>query len=638
MSDITITLPDQSTRSFATGVVSLEIAKSIGPRLAKDAVAVRIDGEIADLTKEINNDAHVEIITGDSPEGHEVLLHSTAHLMAQAVKALFPDAKVTIGPAIENRFYYDFDIAGTFSDKDLEKIEAKMHELSDNDYEIKRMELSRKEALKKFKDMGEDYKVEIIEQIADDDMISVYGQDDFVDLCRGPHVPSTRKIKHFKLLSTSGAYWRGDENNTMLQRIYGTVFSSKKGLEEYLHYLEKAKKRDHRKLGKELDLFFFHQLSPASPFFTDKGAVVYNGLVGYMRDLYKKYGYDEVISPQIFDMELWKQSGHYDMFIDHMFSMEMGEREFGLKPMNCPGHTLIYCHALHSYRDLPMRMADFGRLHRFEKTGVLSGLTRVRSMSQDDAHIFCTLDQIGVEISALFEMVQEVFETFEFNNPTVALSTRPEKALGDVKLWDKAEEILNDVLEKSNLNFTVYEGDGAFYGPKIDFHVKDALQRDHQLATIQLDFVLPERFKLKYIAEDGSEARPVMIHRAILGSLERFFGVYLEHCGGDFPLWLAPIQLTVLPVSDKAQEYAETVAQELKAAGFRVQLDDKADKIGAKIRQAELSKINVMLIVGEKEAAAGTVSIRRRHKGDLGSMQVKELTELLNDEIQNRSS
>ncbi len=638
MSDITITFPDQSTRSFANGVVSLEIAKSIGSRLAKDAVAVRIDGEITDLTKEIDHDAYVEIITGDSPEGHEVLLHSTAHLMAQAVKALFPDAKVTIGPAIENRFYYDFDIAGTFSDKDLEKIEAKMHELSDSDYKVSRMELSRKEALKKFSDMGEDYKVEIIEQIAENDMISAYGQDDFVDLCRGPHVPSTGRIKHFKLLSTSGAYWRGDENNTMLQRIYGTVFSSKKGLEEYLHYLEEAKRRDHRKLGKELDLFFFHQLSPASPFFTHKGAVVYNGLVGYMRDLYKKYGYDEVISPQIFDMDLWKQSGHYDMFIDHMFSMEMGEREFGLKPMNCPGHTLIYAHRLHSYRDLPMRIADFGRLHRFEKAGVLSGLTRVRSMSQDDAHIFCTLDQIGAEISALFEMVQEVFETFEFNDPTIALSTRPEKALGDVKLWDKAEAILKDVLEKSNFNFTVYEGDGAFYGPKIDFHVKDALQRDHQLATIQLDFVLPERFKLKYITEDGSEARPVMIHRAILGSLERFFGVYLEHCGGDFPLWLAPVQLTVLTVSDKAQEYAETLTQELKAAGFRVQLDDKADKIGAKIRQAELSKINVMLIVGEKEAAASTVSVRRRFKGDLGSMQVTELTELLNDEIQNRSS
>jgi|TARA_B100001079_G_scaffold35924_1_gene27443 threonyl-tRNA synthetase len=616
----------------------MEIAENIGPRLAKAAVATRINNELADLSLSIDTDAEIEIITDDSDAGHEVLLHSTAHLMAQAVKALFPDAKVTIGPAIENRFYYDFDIEGTFSDEDLEKIEAKMRELSESDFTVNRLELSRNDALKKFHDMGETYKVEIIEQIDEKDTISAYSQDDFIDLCRGPHVPSTGRIKHFKLLSTSGAYWRGDENNTMLQRIYGTAFSSKKGLDEYLHNLEEAKKRDHRKLGKELDLFFFHSLSPASPFFTDKGAVIYNGLVSYIRDLYQQYGYDEVISPQVFDMELWKQSGHYEMFIDNMFSMEMGEREFGLKPMNCPGHTLMYSHGLHSYRDLPIRMADFGRLHRFEKAGVLSGLTRVRSMAQDDAHIFCTPDQIGDEIRDLFEMVQKVYDTFNFKDLSIALSTRPEKALGEVKLWNKAESTLKDVLEKSNFEFTIDEGEGAFYGPKIDFHVKDALQRDHQLATIQLDFVLPERFKLKYIAEDGSEARPVMIHRAILGSLERFFGVYLEHCGGDFPLWLAPVQVTVLPVSDKVQDYAESVTQKLNAAGFRIQLDDKADKIGAKIRQAELSKINVMLIVGEKEAEAGTVSVRRRHQGDLGAMDVTELIDLLNDEIKQRSS
>ena len=638
MSNITITFPDQSTRSFPSGVSTMEIAENIGPRLAKAAVATRINNELADLSLSIDTDAEIEIITGDSDAGHEVLLHSTAHLMAQAVKALFPNAKVTIGPAIENRFYYDFDIEGTFSDEDLEKIEAKMRELSESDFTVNRLELSRNDALKKFHDMGETYKVEIIEQIDEKDTISAYSQDDFIDLCRGPHVPSTGRIKHFKLLSTSGAYWRGDENNTMLQRIYGTAFSSKKGLDEYLHNLEEAKKRDHRKLGKELDLFFFHSLSPASPFFTDKGAVIYNGLVSYIRDLYQQYGYDEVISPQVFDMELWKQSGHYEMFIDNMFSMEMGEREFGLKPMNCPGHTLMYSHGLHSYRDLPIRMADFGRLHRFEKAGVLSGLTRVRSMAQDDAHIFCTPDQIGDEIRDLFEMVQKVYDTFNFKDLSIALSTRPEKALGEVKLWNKAESTLKDVLEKSNFEFTIDEGEGAFYGPKIDFYVKDALQRDHQLATIQLDFVLPERFKLKYIAEDGSEARPVMIHRAILGSLERFFGVYLEHCGGDFPLWLAPVQVTVLPVSDKVQDYAESVTQKLNAAGFRIQLDDKADKIGAKIRQAELSKINVMLIVGEKEAEAGTVSVRRRHQGDLGAMDVTELIDLLNDEIKQRSS
>ena len=485
--------------------------------------------------------------------------------------------------------------------------------------------------------MKEDYKVEIIEQIDENDTISAYGQDDFVDLCRGPHVPSTGKIKHFKLLGTSGAYWRGDENNTMLQRIYGTVFSTKKGLEEYLHNLEEAKKRDHRKLGKELDLFFFDPLSPASPFFTKNGSVVYNGLVDYIKELYSKYEYDEVISPQVYDMELWKRSGHYDVFIDNMFSMEMGEREFGLKPMNCPGHTLIYSHDLHSYRDLPIRMADFGRLHRYEKAGVLSGLTRVRSMAQDDAHIFCTPEQIGEEISSLFEMVKEVYDTFNFDDLSIALSTRPEKALGDPSLWDKAEETLNEILQNSGMNFIVDEGEGAFYGPKIDFHVKDALKRDHQLATIQLDFVLPERFELKYIDENGKESRPVMIHRAILGSLERFFGVYLEHCGGDFPLWLTPIQIAVLPVSDKVLNYANNISQELQENGFRVQLDDKADKIGAKIRQAELNKINVMLIVGEKEKESGQVSVRRRHQGDLGAMDLNELKQTLNKEIKNRS-
>ena len=414
MSDITITFPDKTTRSFTNGVTCDAIATDIGPRLANDAVAAKVDNKLTDLSTSVNSDAMVEIITGDTPEGHEILLHSTAHLMAQAVKQLFPEAKVTIGPAIENRFYYDFDIEGTFSDEDLEKIESKMHELSKNDYTVSRKEMSRNDALRKFKEMGEEYKVEIIEQIDENDTISAYEQDDFLDLCRGPHVLSTGKIKYFKLLGTSGAYWRGDENNTMLQRIYGTVFSSKKGLDEYLHYLEEAKKRDHRKLGKELDLFFFNQLSPASPFFTKNGSLVYNGLVSYIRELYIKYEYDEVISPQIYDMELWKRSGHYDVFIDNMYHMEMGKREFGLKPMNCPGHTLIYSNDLHSYRDLPIRMADFGRLHRYEKAGVLSGLTRVRSMAQDDAHIFCTPDQIGQEILSLFEMVKEVYNTFHF--------------------------------------------------------------------------------------------------------------------------------------------------------------------------------------------------------------------------------
>ncbi len=633
MSNIFITLPDKSTKTFASGVTPQAIAEGIGGRLTKDAIASKVNDEMVDLSINIVSDANVEILTGDSPEGHKVLLHSTAHLMAQAIKQLYPQAKITIGPTIDNRFYYDIDIAEPFSDKDLKKIEDRMREIVKSNYPIFRSEITRKDAINIFKDLGEDYKVEIIEQIDSHDKISVYQQNEFIDLCRGPHVTSTGKIKYFKLLGTSGAYWRGDENNRMLQRIYGTTFSTKKGLDDYLYFLEKAKDQDHRKLGKELNLFFFHQLSPACPFFTAKGAVVYNNLVSYISKLYKKYGYDEVISPQIFDMALWKQSGHYDMFIDNMYSMEVGDRKFGLKPMNCPGHTLIYSHTLHSYRDLPIRLADFGRLHRYEKAGVISGLTRVRSMTQDDAHIFCTMDQIGTEISSLFAMINEVFATFDFTDITVALSTRPEKALGDINRWNQAEESLQRILEKSDFDYSVAKGEGAFYGPKIDFHVRDALHRNHQLATIQLDFVLPERFKLKYIAQDGSELRPIMIHRAILGSMERFFGVYLEHCGGDFPLWLAPVQIAILPISDKVMNYAGSISKQLNQLGFRVQLNRKADKIGAKIRQAELDKINIMLIVGEKEMEAKTVSVRRRYEGDLGPMILPDLLKNINAEL-----
>lgn len=637
MNNIKITLPDQSVRTFQTGITCQDIAKSIGPRLADAALAAKVNGKLMDLNSQLHQDSSLEIVTGDSKDGHKVLLHSAAHLMAQAVKILFPESKVTIGPAIENRFYYDFDIESTFSEVDLLNIENKMRELSSKDFEVTRIELNRKEALKKFKSLGENYKVEIIEQINENDPISAYQQDNFIDLCRGPHVPSTGKIKHFKLLGTSGAYWRGIENNKMLQRIYGTVFSTQKALDEYLYLIEEAKKRDHRKLGKELGLFFFDPLSPSNPFFTQHGAVVYNGLIEYMKGLYKGYGYDEVISPQLFDMELWKRSGHYDVFIENMYRMEAGEREYGLKPMNCPGHTLIYAHELHSYRNLPIRMADFGRLHRYEKAGVLSGLTRVRSFAQDDAHIFCTPDQIGSELESLFKMIHEVYGTFGFKDLRIALSTRPEKALGDVSLWEKAEQTLQEVMERSSFQFSIDPGQGAFYGPKIDFHVKDAIKREHQLATIQLDFVLPERFELKYVDEKGDIKRPVMIHRAILGSLERFYGVYLEHCGGDFPLWLAPIQIIILPVSEKVLDYAHQLQCSFSAAGFRTQLNDKADKIGAKIREAELSKINVMIIVGEKEAKANLISVRRRHQGDLGQMALDELIQTMTKEIKNRS-
>ena len=449
-------------------------------------------------------------------------------------------------------------------------------------------------------------------------------------------MPSTDFIKHFKLLNSAGAYWRGDENNKMLQRIYGTAFATKKQLKQYLNLLEEAKKRDHRKLGKELELFMYNPLSAGSPFFLPKGTIVYNELVNFIRELYHKYEYEEVITPQIFDNELWRKSGHWEHFSEYMYNFELGERDLSLKPMNCPGHTLIYSSDLRSYRHLPLRFADFGRLHRYEKAGVLSGLTRVRSFSQDDAHIFCTPEQIGSEISHLLKMVHEVYEVFDFAESKITLSTRPEKAMGDEKLWDNAETILKETLENSGADFDIDEGEGAFYGPKIDFNVKDALGRLHQLATIQLDFTLPERFDLTYVDEDGKEKRPVMIHRAILGSLERFFGVYLEHCAGEFPLWLAPVQAAVLSVSEKAEDYAEKVGRKLKNAGIRYEVDIRADKIGAKIRKSEVSKINVMFIVGEKESEAGTVSLRRRFLGDLGNIKLADIISVLKDEITNK--
>ena len=473
----------------------------------------------------------------------------------------------------------------------------------------------------------------MIDEFDNDEVISTYTQGDFVDLCRGPHLATTGMIKHFKLLNTAGAYWRGDEKNKMLQRIYGTAFYNKKELDTYLKQVEEAKERDHRKLGKELELFFFDQLSPGSPFFMPKGAILYQELENFIRELYKDFGYDEVITPQVYDIELWKQSGHWDLFREYLYHMKIGEREFSLKPMNCPGHTVIYKSDLHSYRDLPLRIADFGRLHRFERAGVISGLTRVRSFSQDDAHIFCTLDQIGDEISDLIRMVNIVFETFGFESVKVELSTRPEKALGAQKLWEKSEAMLETSLIEHKMDFSLVEGEGAFYGPKIDFQARDALGRYHQLSTIQLDFNLPERFELEYVAKDGSYERPVMIHRAILGSIERFLGVYLEHCGGNFPLWLAPIQVTILTISDKFENYGRDLLNQLKSAGIRAELDDRADKVGAKIRNAEMKKVNVMLIVGAREAEAGEVSVRRRFEGDLGQMKVAQLIEQLDNEI-----
>jgi len=552
--------------------------------------------------------------------------------MAQAVQSLFPGTQVTIGPTIDDGFYYDFKRERPFSPEELEQIEKRMQELAKANLKIVREEVPRAEAIEMFRKMGEDYKVEIIEGIKED-TVSIYRQGDWVDLCRGPHVPSTGAIKAFKLTGVAGAYWRGSEQNEMLQRIYGTSWHSKEALKEHLHLLEEAKKRDHRRLGKELDLFSFHPIAPASPFFHPKGALVYNELIAYMRRLYVRYGYDEVITPQIFDVDLWHRSGHYDHYADNMYFTEVEERKFAVKPMNCPGHTYVYAAKKHSYRDLPLRIADFGRLHRFERSGVTSGLTRVRSFSQDDAHIFCAPEQIEGEISSLIKMLREVYKTFQFTDLQVKLSTRPKDFIGEPSVWEKAEAALGQALTKERITFEVNPGDGAFYGPKIDFVVLDALKRGWQLATIQLDFNMPQRFDLVYTTSAGTEERPVMIHRALLGSIERFMGILIEHCAGAFPLWLAPVQLKVLTVTDDQKEYAKNVFERLRSAGWRVELDGRNEKLGYKIREAQLAKVPYAVVIGDKEVAGQTVAPRRRGGENLAPLGLEQFIDQLRAEV-----
>ena len=624
------------------GTTISAIAASIGQRLSGNAIAANVDGTLVDLSYPVNKNAAINIITIQDPAAHQILLHSTAHLMAHAIKNLFPDSKIAIGPALEDRFYYDIELETPITAEQFPEIEREMKRLSDADYPVERVELSRQEALELFSARNEDYKVEIIESVDAGDSISAYRQNDFIDLCRGPHVPTTGKLKHFRLLSTSGAYWRGDENNKMLQRIYGTSWQDKQGLTDYLHRREEAKSRDHRKLGKELGLFSFHAEAPASPFFLPKGTIVYRQLQTFIGSLYRKYGYQEVITPQIFHVDLWKKSGHWEHYRENLYLTAAGKGDekapaYGLKPMNCPGDALIYAERLRSYRELPLRLADFGRLHRYERGGVVAGLTRVRTFSIDDAHIFCTADQIGAEIRSLFEMVREVYEVFGFEDVEIKLSTRPEQFMGDPALWSKAETILARSLEEAGLDYRVDPGEGAFYGPKIDFDFRDALKRKWQLTTIQLDFSLPERMQLKYIDEKSQEQQPVMIHRAILGSIERFMGIYLEHTAGDFPLWLAPLQVLVVPISERFQAYARQVTDKLLQAGLRAELDDRDEKVGAKIRQAEIQKVPVMLIVGEREERSEKVSLRRRPDGDLGAMELDELIAQLDQEIANKT-
>ena len=595
-------------------------------------VAAAVDGAAVDLARPVTEDCAVEWIPLDSPEGIDILRHSTAHLMAQAVQSLFPGTQVTIGPTTQEGFYYDFKRDKPFTPEEIEKIEERMRELAGQDLPIAREELPKAEAIELFRGMGEEYKVEILSAIPED-IVSLYRQGDWVDLCRGPHLPSTGFIQAFKLTSVAGAYWRGDENNEMLQRIYGTAFPSRKELKQHLALLEEARKRDHRKLGKELDLFSFHPAAPASPFFHPKGAFVYNTLVEYMRGLYRRYGYEEVITPQIFDAGLWHRSGHYDHYKDNMYFTHIDEREFGVKPMNCPSHTFIYASKKRSYRDLPLRLADFGRLHRYEKSGVTAGLTRVRSFSQDDAHIFCTPEQIEGEVNSLLDMLREVYHRFNFEDLEVFLSTRPDQYLGALETWERAEAALAASLEKRDVAYEISEGDGAFYGPKIDFVVKDAMKRGWQLGTVQLDFSMPERFDLGYISPAGAVERPVMIHRAILGSIERFMALLIEHTGGAFPLWLAPVQSRVVTVTDQQNPYAAAVRDTLRADGWRVELDDRNEKLGFKIREAQVAKIPYALVIGDKEVQNGTLSARKRGGENLPAMPVEAFLDRLRDDV-----
>ena len=635
MNNFVVTFQDLSQKSYSSKSSFLDIISDKYKDIS-DVIAIKVNDSINDLNSNIIEDSKIELIRIQSHDSHEILLHSTAHLMAQAVKFLFPESKMTIGPPIENGFFYDFDVENPFTENDLENIQKKMIELSNQNYPIKRNVITRNDALKIFKNINESYKIEILNELPKDQEITTYTQGDFVDLCRGPHLKSTGMIKNFKLLSTSGAYWRGDEKNKMLHRIYGTSFFNKKELKSYLQFIEEAKKRDHRKLGKNLSFFMFDSMSPGSPFFLPSGTIIYRELEKFIREIYNENNFKEVITPQVFDIELWKKSGHWDLFQEFLYHVKVGEKEYSLKPMNCPGHTIIFSSELRSYRDLPYRIADFGRLHRFEKAGVISGLTRVRSFAQDDAHIFCTPDQIYEEMKVNIGMIKHVFDVFGFDHLKVELSLKPDKALGDPELWDKSEAILRDILTDQKIEFTEEEGEGAFYGPKIDFRVKDALGRYHQLSTIQLDFNLPERFDLKYVAENGEYERPIMIHRAILGSLERFIGVYLEHTGGDLPLWLAPVQAIILPISDKYNDYAYQILKILNQNNLRVKIDNRSEKIGAKIRDAELSKINYMLIVGEKEFEKQEISIRQRFRGNIGEMKLDSLLSKLLDEVNNK--
>lgn len=636
--NIEITLPDGTVKEYQSGTTLAQIAESISMGLAKNAVAGKVDGKLVDLKREVIENSHVEIVTLDSPEGLEVYRHSTAHVMAQALKRIYGEqaVKLGIGPVIEDGFYYDIDIEKPLSSEDLSAIEAEMGRIIQENLPILRSEVSRENASALFARQEEPLKLELIRDLPEDAVITLYEQGEFVDLCRGPHLPSTGRIKAFKLQNVAGAYWRGNSDNKMLQRIYGTSFPKKAQLEEHLELLEEAKKRDHRKLGKELELFMFSEEAPGMPFYLPNGMTIRTELENLIRGLQRQRDYEEVRTPFMMNRRMWEQSGHWDHYKDNMYFTDVDDTPYALKPMNCPGHMLIFKNNLHSYRELPIRMAEFGQVHRHEYSGALNGMMRVRTFCQDDAHIFVRPDQIEEEINKAIALIDHVYNVFGFEFK-IELSTRPEDSMGSEELWDQAEQSLRSVLDNRNITYRVNEGDGAFYGPKIDFHILDALKRSWQCGTIQLDFQMPEKFDLSYIGEDNQKHRPVVIHRAVYGSIDRFIGILTEHFSGAFPLWLAPVQVKLLPVSEKYIDYALQVKQVLAEAGIRTQVDSRNEKLGYKIREAGLEKVPYMLVVGENEKNTGKAAVRKRGKGDAGILPVDDFVKQMVQEIAAKS-
>ena len=627
-----ITLPDGSVRHFDHSVSIADVAADIGPGLAKAALAGVVNGREVDTSYTIETDVELSIITDRSDEALEIIRHSTAHLLAQAVQDLFPGAQVTIGPVIENGFFYDFAFERAFTPEDLEQIENRMRELAAKEQPVQRVVMSREDAIELFAGMGEHYKVEIIEALPAGEEISVYRQDGWQDLCRGPHVPNTRHLQHFKLMKVAGAYWRGDSNNEMLTRIYGTAWTSKKELNAYLTRLQEAEKRDHRKLARKLDLFHLQEEAPGMVFWHPNGWIIYSEIESYMRKIQRDNGYQEIKTPLIVDRTLWEKSGHWDKFRDDMFTVESESRDYAVKPMNCPCHIQVFNQGLRSYRDLPLRLAEFGSCHRNEASGTLQGLMRVRGFVQDDAHIFCSESQIQVEVATFIDLLYSVYEDFGFKEILIKLSTRPEKRVGTDAEWDKAEKALALAMDTKALAWDLLPGEGAFYGPKIEFSLKDCIGRIWQCGTIQVDFSMPGRLDAQYVAEDGSRQVPVMLHRAILGSFERFIGILIEHYEGAFPLWLAPVQVAVLNITDRQQEYAQVLAKTLKKQGFRVELDLRNEKIGFKIREHTIQRIPYLVVLGDREVETETVTVRTRAGDDLGSMTLEQLTDILQEE------